>query len=122
MTNDALETITRQEYAGRREAHRCALWQEARRLALAAAQAGVQRVVLFGSLARGEAGLYSDLDLLIVWDTPLGFLDRTAEMYRRLQPGEEADLLVYTPEDMERMALRPFVKRVLQEGCVLYPA
>jgi predicted nucleotidyltransferase len=93
---------------------------EAERLASAAACVGVQRVVLFGSLARGQANLFSDLDLLIIWDTPLAFLERTVEMYRRLQPRVDADLLVYTPAEMERMAQRPMVRKALSEGKVLY--
>ena len=64
----------------RREAHRANLWQEVERLTGCAAALGVQRVILFGSLARDEDGLTSDLDVLIVWDTPLDFLERTVEL------------------------------------------
>jgi hypothetical protein len=56
-------------------------------------------------------GLTSDLDLLIIWDTPLSFLERTVELYRRLQLRVSADLLVYTPDEMERMADAPLVRR-----------
>ncbi|MDW8234321.1 MAG: nucleotidyltransferase domain-containing protein [Roseiflexaceae bacterium] len=106
----------------RRAAHRHALRQEAERLAAEAAALGVQRVILFGSIVRDEDGLMSDLDLLIVWDTPLNFLERTVELYRRLQPRIATDLLVYTPAEMERMAHTPLVRRALQEGRVLYEA
>lgn len=106
----------------RKKTHQIALRQEMRRLATAAAELGVQRIVLFGSLARGKPGLTSDLDLLIVWDTPLDFVARTAELYRRLQPRVPADLLVYTPAEMEGMAHRPFVRQALKEGRVLYEA
>lgn len=106
----------------RRHAHRQALWQEVARLTQAAAALGVQRVVLFGSLAWGEPGLHSDVDLLLVWDTPLGFLERSAEIYRHLQPRVAADLLVYTPDELTQMALTPLVRRALEEGKVLYAA
>jgi predicted nucleotidyltransferase len=96
--------------------------QEAKRLTSAAVDLGAQRVILFGSLAQGNPGLVSDLDMLIVWDTPLDFLARTAELYRRLRPRVPVDLLVYTPYEMARMAHRPFVRRVLEEGSVLYEA
>ncbi len=92
------------------------------RLTAAAAALGVQRVVLFGSLARSQGGLTSDLDLLIVWDTPLGFLERTMDLYRRLRPRVAADLLVYTPAEMERMRHNPLMRRALEEGRVLYEA
>ena len=116
------EQATREQLRRRRAAHREALQREVERLTAAAAALGAQRVVLFGSLTRGEPGLTSDLDLLIVWDTSLSFLERTAELYRRLRPRVAADLLVYTPAEMEHMAYTPLVRRALQEGRVLYEA
>ena len=106
----------------RRQVHCSDLWQETQRLTAAAVALGVQRVVLFGSLARGQPGLTSDLDLIIVWDTALGFVERTVELYRRLQPRVPTDLLVYTTDEMEWMVERPFVRRALEEGRVLYEA
>lgn len=106
----------------RREVHRRALWQEAERLVAAARSVGVQRVILFGSLARGEDNALSDLDLLVVWDTPLGFLERTVELYRCLQPRVAVDLLVYTPAEMEYMIHKAWIRRALEEGKVLYEA
>lgn len=93
-----------------RAAHAAALHAEATRLAAAAAALGAHRVILFGSLARDDIALTSDLDLLIVWDSPLDIVSRTV------------DLLVYTPEEMLTMADRPFVRRILHEGKVLYEA
>jgi len=117
------ETLnTRERLRRRRLAHQEALRREVERLTTLASALGVQRVILFGSVARGEPGLASDLDLLIVWDTPLSFLARTVELYRHLQPRVATDLLVYTPDEMERMAHTPFVRRALEEGRVLYEA
>ena len=106
----------------RREEHQRALWDEVERLTAAASELGVLRLVLFGSLMVGKPRLTSDLDLLIIWDTPLGFLERTVELYRRLQPRVATDLLVYTPSEMERMIDTPLVRRALEEGRVLYEA
>jgi predicted nucleotidyltransferase len=106
----------------RREAHREALWQEVERLTREAIALGVQRVILFGSLVWGNPGLTSDIDLILIWDTPLGFLERTAEVYRCLQPQVAADLFVYTPDELTRMAHTPFLRRALAEGRVLYAA
>ena len=111
----------RQRLRTRREWYRKALETEAERLAELAGALGAERVVLFGSVARGDPGLASDLDLLIIWDTPMGFLDRTVEMYRRLEPRVAVDLLVYTPAEMEAMAQRAFAKRALA-GRVMYAA
>jgi hypothetical protein len=59
---------------------------------------------------------------MLIWDTPLGFLERTAEVYRRLQPQVAADLFVYTPDELTRMVDTPFIRRALTEGRVLYAA
>ena len=113
-----LQDVLRQ----RREAHCKALWQEVDRLTQEAMVLGIQRVILFGSLVWWNPGLTSDVDLVLIWDTPLGFLERTAEVYRRLLPQVSADLFVYTPDELARMAHTPFIRRALAEGRVLYAA
>jgi uncharacterized protein len=95
---------------------------EAERLATSAAALGAERVILFGSLTTGEPGLLSDLDLLIVWDTPLDYLTRTVEIYKRLAPRGPVDLLIYTPREMREMVERPFIRMILEEGETLYEA
>lgn len=110
----------REQMRRQRAAHVTALREEAQRLAKAAAGLGVARVILFGSLARGEPGLTSDLDLLIIWETDLDYLTRTVELYRKLDPHGPVDLLVYTPEEMSAMQSRAFIRKILQEGEVLY--
>ncbi len=106
----------------RRIKHTDALAAEMERLVAAAAALGVQRVIVFGSMARGMPSLNSDLDLLIIWDTPLDFLTRTAALYRQLLPQVAVDLLVYTPHEIVSMAQKPFIRRALAEGRVLYEA
>ena len=44
----------------------------------------VQQVILFGSYAAGRRDLFTDLDIIVVMDSPLGFVERLAELYRRL--------------------------------------
>ena len=110
----------RQRLREERAAYIASLREEAERLTAAAADLGVQRVILFGSLADGEPGILSDLDLLIVWETPLDYLSRTVELYRRLDPHGPVDLLVYTPEELKRMSNRPFIRAILEQGEVLY--
>ncbi|MBN1935139.1 MAG: nucleotidyltransferase domain-containing protein [Anaerolineae bacterium] len=121
MGQDEMARI-RRLLSGRKAQHTAELASEMTRLTTTAAALGVDRVILFGSMVQGEPGLGSDLDLLVVWDTPLDFLARTAELYRRLQPRVAVDLLVYTPEEMVRMAGTPFIQRALKSGRVLYEA
>ncbi len=122
MANLDEVTRTRQLLAQRRVRHTEALSAEMVRLTEAAAALGVQRVLVFGSMAQGKPGLKSDLDLLIIWDTPLDFLTRTAALYHQLQPQVAVDLLVYTPAEMVYMVQTPFIQRALETGRVLYEA
>ena len=79
-------------------------------------------VILFGSRARGEEDQYSDVDLVIVKETDERFLDRISSVYEILQPICAIDVLVYTPDEFERMRQEgnPFVEKVLQDGMVIY--
>ena len=110
----------RQELREQRTAYIASRREEAERLTAAAAELGVRRVILFGSLASGEPGILSYLDLLIVWDTPLDYLSRTVELYRTLDPRGPVDLLIYTPEELEGMSDRPFIRTRLEQGEVLH--
>lgn len=84
-----------------------------------------ERVVLFGSFARGDQNRASDLDLVVVAATPLPFCERIG---RALESACSAsrrlpvEALVYTTEEWRRMdaAGSSFVALVRQEGRVLY--
>lgn len=80
----------------------------------------VRQVILFGSYAAGRRDLGTDLDLLVVMESPLDFVTRNADLARRLQAGVALDLLVYTPQEMKQMQNRPFIQKVLETGKVLY--
>ena len=80
------------------------------------------RVVLFGSHAWGQPGPSSDVDLLVVLDTddPLAMEGRIARRCRpRFVP---MDVLVGSPGELaERLRIGdPFIKRVVEQGRVLY--
>lgn len=81
---------------------------------------GARLIVLFGSMSRDEQGLFSDADLLVVMDSDLGYVERSAELYQELKPWC-ADLFVYTPQEFERIKDRnPLVRNALSEGKVLF--
>ncbi|HHS97089.1 MAG TPA: nucleotidyltransferase domain-containing protein [Chloroflexi bacterium] len=107
----------------RRKVYRRALERALERLvAHLTADPAVQRIILFGSYARGRRDLRTDLDVLVVKETPLGFVDRVAEMYRMIggRLGVDADILVYTPDEWARMKETAFGRRILEGGRVLY--
>jgi predicted nucleotidyltransferase len=86
------------------------------------ARTGVIKAVLFGSLATGKESKRSDLDLMIVKDTDRRFFDRYEEFssVNVLVRDRAVEMLIYTPLELERISHRPFIKRILKEGIVLY--
>lgn len=82
-----------------------------------------QKVILFGSRARGNVHPGSDLDILVVKES-------TEPRYRRAVPILLAlssihvpmDILVYTPQEIEawRAVPQAFVTTAIREGKVLY--
>ncbi len=84
-----------------------------------------QRIVLFGSAARGQMGPHSDLDVLVI--VPDGsHRRRTARtIYRALSGlGVAKDIIVVTETDVERFAGEPslVIRPALREGRELYRA
>ncbi len=81
-----------------------------------------EQIILFGSKAHGAAKLWSDLDLVLVCQSELRFLDRIKDVLTRLRPRVGLDILVYTPEEFEALAGESgFVsEEILQRGQVLY--
>ena len=81
-----------------------------------------ERVILFGSAARGEMNRHSDVDLLVVKDAP-DLRQLTAEVYRRLYGvGAAVDIVMVTPQDVERYkdSHALIIKPALREGTVMY--
>jgi predicted nucleotidyltransferase len=79
------------------------------------------RIILFGSHGRGEADEESDIDLIIVYDTPKKFLDRLEELYESWTIPGGVDILAYTPEEFTRMMSESwFVQDAVRSGRVLY--
>jgi predicted nucleotidyltransferase len=92
-----------------------------------AIQLGAQKAILFGSFARGTETKRSDIDVVFVEDTEDEFLDRIGRYLGLLRNREtlkvfDIDVLVYTPEEIERMLSEGnrFIRRVLKEGLTVY--
>jgi predicted nucleotidyltransferase len=80
----------------------------------------VKTVILFGSIARGEANNNSDVDLAVIappeWD---GRTDLEDAVRTRL--GNDCDVLVFSLEDFTRLtgAGEPVVREILTDGVAL---
>jgi len=87
-----------------------------------------QRVILFGSQARGTADARSDVDLLVICPVDSKWENRRTlmvAMYRALRGLEMAtDVVVLTPEEFERDRQIPgtVARPAWREGRVLYEA
>lgn len=86
----------------------------------------VRRGIIFGSFARGEADLGSDLDLALVEETEKPFVERGLEhlplFHLCIDLAIGLDLLVYTPEEFERLLQsgNSLISRIEQEGRTIY--
>ncbi len=84
---------------------------------------GVTKAILFGSLASGNVGETSDLDLILIVPSGEPFTRRLDRFYQALASSVGLDLFVYTPEEFSAMAeVNPFVRSALARGKVVYEA
>jgi predicted nucleotidyltransferase len=80
----------------------------------------VESVIVFGSIARGEASRDSDIDLAVIaspgWDGRTDLEDAV-----RTSVGNGCDVLVFTPSQFQQLARsgEPVVSDILREGLAL---
>ena len=86
--------------------------------------AAPERIIMFGSAARGRMGPGSDVDLLVV-KSGANRLELAQRIYANLHgAGEAVDVIVVTPEDVDRYGDNPalLIRSALEEGEVVYDA
>ena len=83
-----------------------------------------ERIVLFGSAARGEMGPDSDLDLLVIKSGKFSRNRVTTAIYRHMSGEIGVDAVVVTPEEVERYrdAHCLVICPAIREGKVVYEA
>jgi predicted nucleotidyltransferase len=80
----------------------------------------VSAVILFGSIARGEATPESDVDLAVIapktWQGRIELVDRV-----RSRLGNDCDVVVFTPRDFQRLAKsgESVVSDIIRDGIAL---
>ena len=82
---------------------------------------GAQRVILYGSAARGEATEHSDIDLLVITASKERFYERMATvlaLVRDLSKGLPLSPIVLTPEELAARLAREdqFVQEIVKSG------
>jgi len=87
-------------------------------------QFGAERVILFGSYARGTVTKDSDVDLLVIGPFEGRSVDRSVQIRMKLRPGFPLDLVVRTPQKVRQRVQMgdDFMQEILDEGKVLYEA
>ncbi|MEN6302328.1 MAG: nucleotidyltransferase domain-containing protein [Armatimonadia bacterium] len=81
------------------------------------------KIILFGSQARGDAGPDSDVDLLIIAPSSEPRLHRARAVLRALRGiGVPKDVVWYTQDEVDewRNVRSHFVNRALREGRLIY--
>ncbi len=81
-----------------------------------------QTVVLFGSFATDDVNEGSDIDIMVVGDFQVGFLDRIKLLLDLNHFGLPVEPIGYTVQEFASMkeAGSPFVSQVLCTGKILY--
>src|SRR5437763_1398179 len=83
------------------------------------------KIILFGSAARGEMGPNSDLDLLVIKGGKFNYWHLLTTIYRHLRGSCAAvDVVLVTPDDVARYGDSPYlvIYPALREGKVVYGA
>ena len=81
-----------------------------------------EKVILFGSYARGDFDEFSDIDLIVIKNTEQRFFQRLVEVMAFVPREVAADIFVYTPQEFQTMvdSGNPFIEQALKDGKVLY--
>lgn len=82
-----------------------------------------EKIILFGSYARGNPTPDSDVDLLVIMETDLPVTERFLQVSNLLYPRPfPVDILVKTPQEFENAILSSdtFIREIVSQGRVLY--
>lgn len=82
-----------------------------------------EKIILFGSHARGEAQPDSDVDLLVIMPrNGKEHHEQAAEIHLKCHPGFPIDVLIRTRQEFqERLSMRDwFMRDIAREGKVLH--
>ena len=87
-------------------------------------QFGAEKVILFGSYAKGGVTAHSDVDILVIGLFEGRSVDKSVEIRMKLRPKFPVDILIRTPEKVrQRIQMGDcFMREIFEQGKVLYEA
>lgn len=99
--------------------------KEIKRIVAALKAYNPQRIILFGSVARGDFDENSDIDLLVIKNDSKKKIERICDVYRLIRSPRRTiavEPLVLTPEELQKGIAGGsfFLEDALKEGKVLY--
>ncbi len=82
---------------------------------------GALKIILFGSLVRGEIDIDSDLDLLVIMPSTKSGKEWTKLIYESVERKIATDIIVYNHKEFEDdLHINRFLKNLLRSGEVIY--
>ena len=81
------------------------------------------RLILYGSLSKGEVHEWSDIDLAVVKNTPRRFIDRIGDLLKLIRPEVALNIIVYTPDEVTEMENTNhyfWIDEIIKKGKILY--
>ena len=107
----------------RKEKRRDALEQNLTHIVEQLKAFGARKVILFGSLVRGDTGLWSDLDIIAIMPSSLSSQEWMRKIYTEVERGIACDILAYNERDLQGMLpTSSLLRHALKEGKVIYEA
>ncbi len=111
-----MDTMSLADRLRQREDRREQLWREARRASRVFRAAGAHSVWVFGSVAHGDAGPGSDLDLAVILpeQPDATRLDQATALLVALHSALSVDLLIFRPDEWVEAQEHPMFRGALQ--------
>jgi len=80
------------------------------------------KIMLFGSYAKGDPSFESDIDLLVIVDTNQSTWDLAVEISLAVKHSFPMDIIVRTPQEIDRRLQYGdvFIKNIMETGKILY--
>ena len=80
-----------------------------------------EKIILFGSIVRGDWDEAGDVDVIVVYPTEKRFLSRLRELYMSWNIPKAVDILAYSPLEFEElMKTSFFLQDAVKKGRVIY--
>jgi predicted nucleotidyltransferase len=82
---------------------------------------GALRIILFGSFAKGDIDVYSDLDLLVIMPSAMSGKEWMKLVYGDVKREVSSDIIVYNLREFEEnLPISSFLQNIVNLGRIVY--